>query len=53
MCNFDPCSDFKLPKPGTLWLMVFSEMHKALDSGSGISDSVTDLLDGLEGSTSG
>lgn len=45
MCNFGPRSDFKLLKLGILWLMVFSEMHKALKSDSGISDSLTDLLD--------
>lgn len=48
MRNFDPHSDFELPKP------VFSLIHRAWDNDSDISDSATDLLGGFEqGSASG
>lgn len=54
MQNFDSHSAFELPKPGVLWLTVFSLMHRAQDDASDISDSATDLLGGPEqGSASG
>lgn len=54
MQNFNPHSDFELPKTGVPCLTVFSLMHRVQVDDSDISDSATDLLGGLEqGSASG